>query len=225
MKRILIVEDDKALTKELSIFLHNNGFETGYTDDFSDYGKVTEMIVYGGFDLVLLDIGLPGCDGQFILKEVRRQSDIPVIMITSRDNEVDELLSMNYGADDYVTKPFNTHILIAKIEAVLRRTGTAGANVLKSGSFSLNISECRLIGNDGEQIEITKNEMRILQYLFKNKGRIVSRDELMGYIWDSDDFVDDNTLTVNVTRVREKLACAGAGDAIVTKRGQGYMLR
>ena len=163
-------------------------------------------------------------DGQFLLKSLREKSDIPVIMITSRDNEVDELISMNYGADDYVTKPFNTRILLAKIDAVLRRAG-GSVNVLKGDTYTLNVSESTVEGEGGRCIDLTKNEMRILYYLLKNKGRIVTREELMSYIWDSDEFVDDNTLTVNVTRVREKLEQIGVADAIVTRRGQGYLVK
>ena len=163
-------------------------------------------------------------DGQFLLKSLREKSDIPVIMITSRDNEVDELISMNYGADDYVTKPFNTRILLAKIDAVLRRAG-GSVNVLKGDTYTLNVSESTVEGEGGRCIDLTKNEMRILYYLLKNKGSIVTREELMSYIWDSDEFVDDNTLTVNVTRVREKLEQIGVADAIVTRRGQGYLVK
>ena len=224
MKKIIIAEDDRGLTDELVIFLKNNGYDAEVTGDFSDPETVVAGLAYSGCDLVLLDIGLPGCDGQFLLKRLREKSDIPVIMITSRDNELDELISMNYGADDYVTKPFNTRILLAKIDAVLRRT-KGSINMLKGDTFTLNISESTVEGSGDRRIELTKNEMRILYFLLKNKGKIVSREDLMSYIWDSDEFVDDNTLTVNVTRVREKLEQIGAKDAIVTRRGQGYMVK
>ena len=223
MRKILIVEDDRGLTGELAIFLKNNGYGAEVINDFTDTEAVVGEMAGSGCDLVLLDIGLPGCDGQFLLKSLREKSDIPVIMITSRDNELDELTSMNFGADDYVTKPFNTRILLAKIEAVLRRT-CGSVNVLAGDTFTLNVSESAVEGDSGTRLELTKNEMRILYYLLKNKGRIVPREELMGYIWDSDEFVDDNTLTVNVTRVREKLEKIGAAGAIVTRRGQGYMI-
>ena len=224
MKKIMIAEDDRGLTDELVIFLKNNGYDAEVTGDFNDPETVVAELAYSGCDLVLLDIGLPGCDGQFLLKRLREKSDIPVIMITSRDNELDELISMNYGADDYVTKPFNTRILLAKIDAVLRRT-IGSINMLKGDTFTLNISESTVEGSGDRRIELTKNEMRILYFLLKNKGKIVSREDLMSYIWDSDEFVDDNTLTVNVTRVREKLEQIGAKDAIVTRRGQGYMVK
>lgn len=224
MKKIMIAEDDRGLTGELVIFLKNNGYDAVVTGDFSNPEAVVSEMAGSGCDLVLLDIGLPGCDGQFLLKSLREKSDIPVIMITSRDNEVDELISMNYGADDYVTKPFNTRILLAKIDAVLRRAG-GSVNVLKGDTYILNVSESTVEGEGGRCIDLTKNEMRILYYLLKNKGRIVTREELMSYIWDSDEFVDDNTLTVNVTRVREKLEQIGVTEAIVTRRGQGYLVK
>ncbi len=224
MKKIMIAEDDRGLTGELVIFLKNNGYDTVVTGDFSNPEAVVSEMADSSCDLVLLDIGLPGCDGQFLLKSLREKSDIPVIMITSRDNEVDELISMNYGADDYVTKPFNTRILLAKIDAVLRRAG-GSVNVLKGDTYTLNVSESTVEGEGGRCIDLTKNEMRILYYLLKNKGRIVTREELMSYIWDSDEFVDDNTLTVNVTRVREKLEQIGVTEAIVTRRGQGYLVK
>lgn len=224
MKKIMIAEDDRGLTGELVIFLKNNGYDVVVTGDFSNPEAVVSEMAGSGCDLVLLDIGLPGCDGQFLLKSLREKSDIPVIMITSRDNEVDELISMNYGADDYVTKPFNTRILLAKIDAVLRRA-SGSVNVLKGDTYTLNVSESTVEGEGGRCIDLTKNEMRILYYLLKNKGRIVPREELMSYIWDSDEFVDDNTLTVNVTRVREKLEQIGVTEAIVTRRGQGYLVK
>lgn len=224
MKKIMIAEDDRGLTGELVIFLKNNGYDAVVTGDFSNPEAVVSEMAGSGCDLVLLDIGLPGCDGQFLLKSLREKSDIPVIMITSRDNEVDELISMNYGADDYVTKPFNIRILLAKIDAVLRRAG-GSVNVLKGDTYTLNVSESTVEGEGGRCIDLTKNEMRILYYLLKNKGRIVTREELMSYIWDSDEFVDDNTLTVNVTRVREKLEQIGVTEAIVTRRGQGYLVK
>lgn len=220
----MIAEDDRGLTGELVIFLKNNGYDAVVTGDFSNPEAVVSEMAGSGCDLVLLDIGLPGCDGQFLLKSLREKSDIPVIMITSRDNEVDELISMNYGADDYVTKPFNIRILLAKIDAVLRRAG-GSVNVLKGDTYILNVSESTVEGEGGSCIDLTKNEMRILYYLLKNKGRIVTREELMSYIWDSDEFVDDNTLTVNVTRVREKLEQIGVTEAIVTRRGQGYLVK
>ena len=158
------------------------------------------------------------------LKEIRKVSDVPVIMITSRDNELDELLSMNYGADHYVTKPFNTQILLAKIVAILKRTSNVTEKEqIKCGRFILDISKSR-IEKDGNKIELTGNELKILKYLIKYKGTIVSREDLMNYLWDSEAFIDDNTLTVNITRVRNKLGQLGETNVIETKRGQGYII-
>ena len=147
-------------------------------------------------------------------------------MITSRDSELDELISLNYGADDYITKPFNLQILLAKIATILRRTtvGSSNQNKIDCGDFILNISKS-LIEKEDKKIELTKNELKILHELVQKRGEIVSRDAIMEYLWDSESFIDDNTLTVNVTRLRNKLAELGLKELIETKRGQGYMLK
>ncbi len=147
-------------------------------------------------------------------------------MITSRDSELDELISLNYGADDYITKPFNLQILLAKIATILRRTtaGSSNQNKIDCGEFILNISKS-LIEKDEQKIELTKNELKILHELVQKRGEIVSRDTIMEYLWDSESFIDDNTLTVNVTRLRNKLAELGLKELLETKRGQGYMLK
>ena len=175
-------------------------------------------------DLVLLDINLPKIDGEYVCKEVRKVSSVPIIIITSRDNEIDELLSINYGADHYVTKPFNIQILLAKISSLLRRT-SFGNNIEKidAKDFILNISKS-LIEKDGKEIELTKNEFKILKYLVQKRDKIVSREEIMDYLWESESFIDDNTLTVNITRLRNKLEELSLDKLLQTKRGQGYML-
>lgn len=146
-------------------------------------------------------------------------------MVTSRDNDLDELISLNNGADQYVTKPYNIQILLAKISAILRRTKKLETNQSKInlGSFVLNVSKS-LIESEDTKIELTKNELKILHYLVMNKGKIVSRNEIMDYLWDSESFIDDNTLTVNMTRLRSKLEQMGVVDYIKTKRGQGYII-
>ena len=221
MRKILIVEDDEKLRKELSIFLARNGYDVDGIEQFDD---TLQDILHSDADLVLLDINLPNEDGEYILKELRKESDIPVIMITSRDSEMDELLSMHYGADHYVTKPFNTQILLAKIVAVLKRTSNAlSQDRMNCGSFVLDVSKSRI--EKGEcWVELTANELKIIKCLMKNKGNIVSREEIMNDLWDSDSFIDDNTLTVNMTRIRKKLEEIGLQDMIITKRGQGYIL-
>ena len=222
MHKILIVEDDEKLRKELEIFLNKNGYKAEVLKDFSN---TIEDILNKNADLVLLDINLPNFDGEYILKEIRRVSEVPIIIITSRDSEMDELLSMNYGADHYVTKPFNIQILLAKIASVLRRSTAleTSSNKINCHEFILNISKS-LIEKDDKKIELTKNELKILHFLVQRRGKIVSREEIMEYLWDSESFIDDNTLTVNMTRLRNKLDELGLKQLITTKRGQGYIL-
>ena len=216
MYKILIVEDDEVLRDELKIFLRNNGYEAEVLNKFDN---TVQDILDRKTDLVLLDINLPEVNGEYICKEIRRVSNLPIIIITSRDNEIDELLSINYGADHYVTKPFNIQILLAKISSILRRT-EMGNNVEKidAKDFVLNISKSTT------EIELTKNEFKILKYLVKNRNKIVSREEIMNYLWDSENFIDDNTLTVNITRLRGKLEELGIKELLQTRRGQGYIL-
>ncbi len=223
MNKILIVEDDKKLREELKIFLTKNGFEVTLVEEFVD---VVNQIIVEKADLVLLDINLPYLDGEYILKEVRKVSDVPIIVVTSRESELDELLSLNYGADQYVTKPYNIQILLAKINGLLKRSNHSFANNEKINceEFILNISKS-VIQNGDKQVELTKNELKILSYLVKNKGKIVSRDEIIDNLWDNESFIDDNTLTVNMTRLRGKLDEIGVKNYIETKRGQGYFVK
>ncbi len=174
----------------------------------------------------MLDINLPYIDGEYICKEIRKVSNVPIIIVTSRDNELDELLSINNGADQYITKPYNIQILLAKIERLLQRSNTSQVNQDKidCGEFVLNISKS-IIEKDDKSIELTKNELKILHYLVLNKEKIVSRNEIMDYLWESENFIDDNTLTVNIKRLRNKLEELGLNDVIETKRGQGYILK
>lgn len=223
MQKILIVEDDKKLRKELETFLNKHGFLAKGLEKFDN---TIQDILNENADLILLDINLPYTDGEFVCKEVRKKSDVPIIMVTSRDNEIDELMSLNYGADQYVTKPYNIQILLAKINGLLKRTQKIEKEIEKIDchGFTLNIAE-RVIEKDEQKIELTKNEYTILYYLVKNKGRIVSRDEIMDYLWESEEFIDDNTLSVNVKRLRSKLEELGFVDKIETRRGQGYLLK
>ncbi|MFQ9923236.1 MAG: response regulator transcription factor [Beduini sp.] len=219
MKKILIVEDDDKLANELKIFLDRQGYQAEYLNDLSD---PLQSILNSHSDLVLLDINLPHHDGQFLCKEVRKTSDLPIIIITSKNNELDELISMNYGADDFVTKPFNTQILLARIQAVLKRSQPA-VNQLNYRDFTLDLSRYT-IEREHQELELTKNEFKILYCLLNNQGTIVSREEIMSYLWDSELFVDDNTLTVNINRLRRKLEDIGLKDIITTRRGYGYIL-
>ena len=223
MQRILIVEDDKKLRKELETFLTKHGFIAKGLEKFDN---TIQDILNENADLILLDINLPYTDGEFVCKEVRKTSDVPIIMVTSRDNEIDELISLNYGADQYVTKPYNIQILLAKINGLLKRNKKSDKEMqeIESDGFKLNIAE-RVIKKDDRKIELTKNEYTILYYLCINRGRIVSRDEIMDYLWESEEFIDDNTLSVNVKRLRGKLEELGLVDRIETRRGQGYILK
>jgi len=222
MQKILIVEDDEKLREELEIFLNKNGYKA---ETLKKFNNTIRDILDIQPDLVLLDVNLPFADGEYICREIRRQSTMPIIIITSRDNELDELLCLNYGADHYVTKPFNIQILLAKIGSLLRRTNMLEENSEKidAEDFILNMSKSTI--EKGEKIiELTKNEYKIIKYLLKNRGKIVSRDEIMRYLWDDESFIDDNTLTVNITRLRNKLEELNLKELLVTKRGQGYIL-
>ena len=222
MQKILIVEDDEKLRHELKVFLDKNGFDA---IEFDKFENPVENILNENADLILLDINLPFSDGKFILNEIRKVSDVPIMMITSMNNDIDELISLNYGADHYVTKPFNIQILLAKITGLLKRSNNSNINLEKinCGKFILNISQS-MIEKDDKKVELTKNELRILHFLVKNKNKIVSREDIMEYLWESESFIDDNTLTVNMKRLRNKLEELDLKDLIETKRGQGYIL-
>lgn len=221
MKRILIVEDDMALAQELQYLLISNQYDAQCVGEFND---VAGQIPASQADMVLLDINLPGIDGQSVLRELRKTSDIPVIMVTSKNTEMDEVISMSFGADDFIAKPYNPSILLLHIEAVFKRLGKLDTDKgLTYKKLTLDMARGILCVGDNN-VELTKNEAGILSYLLKHQNTIVTRDELISYLWDSEAFVDDNTLTVNMNRVRKKLSDLGVADAIRTKRGQGYIL-
>ena len=223
MQKILIVEDDEKLRNELEIFLSHQGYQAKCLKKFDN---TIHDILEINPNLILLDINLPGVDGEYICKEIRKQSDMGIIAVTSRDNELDELVSINYGADHYITKPFNIHILLAKINSLLRRTNNSieSKDKIDAKDFILNISNSTIIKDD-KIIDLTKNEYKILKYFIENREKIVSREDIMDVLWENDCFVDDNTLSVNITRLRSKLEELGLKDIIETKRGQGYMLK
>ena len=223
MQKILIIEDDEKLRNELETFLNKNGF---IATSLKKFDNAVEDIQKIQADLLLLDINLPYTDGEFICKEIRKTSNVPIIMVTSRDNEMDELLSLNYGADQYVTKPYNIQILLAKIVGLLKRNQNAGNNPDKidCGSFILNTAG-RIIEKEDKKIELAKNEYKILEYLVLHRQQVISRDEIIDYLWESEEFVDDNTLNVNIKRLRTKLEELGIINQIETRRGQGYILK
>lgn len=220
MKRIMIIEDETTLREELSVLLKNAGYEP---IALTDYSNVSEQMKSAYSDLILLDINLPNVNGETLLQDFRKSSDTPVIMLTSRTTEIDEVLSMSYGADDYITKPYNPTILLLRISAVLKRSAKVGA-VQKYHDVEVSTVKGSLTRNGSEQI-LTKNEMIIFQQLLDRQGEIVTRDELMTALWDNDEFVNDNALSVNVSRLRGKLAELGLPEAIETRKKQGYVLK
>ena len=216
----MIIEDEPALRDELSVLLQNAGYEPIAV---TDYDNVSEQMKVADADLILLDINLPNVNGETLLQDFRKEHDTPVIMLTSRTTEIDEVLSMSYGADDYITKPYNPTILLLRISAVLKRSAKVGA-VQKYHDVEVSTVKGSLIRNGSEQI-LTKNEMIIFQLLLDRQGEIVTRDALMTALWDNDEFVNDNALSVNISRLRGKLAELGLLDAIEKRKKQGYVLK
>lgn len=204
---------------ELVEILENEGYAASYLTDF-EHSK--EEILATGADLILMDINIPGINGRNLLKEIRKESDIPVIMVTSRTSEMDEVLSMSYGADDYITKPYNPTILLLRIAAVLKRM-EGSQNAASYRGAEVNFSKGTIRLGEKEQV-LTKNEMIIFQRLLSSKDKIVSRDEIMTDLWDNEEYVNDNALTVNISRLRTKLSELGLLDAIETRKKQGYRL-
>lgn len=219
MKKIFIVEDDKSICMELVEILENEGYAASYLTDF-EHSK--EKILAARADLILMDINIPGINGRNLLKEIRKELDIPVIMVTSRTSEMDEVLSMSYGADDYITKPYNPTILLLRIAAVLKRM-EGSQNAASYRGAEVNFSKGTIRLGEKEQV-LTKNEMIIFQRLLSSKDKIVSRDEIMTDLWDNEEYVNDNALTVNISRLRTKLSELGLPDAIETRKKQGYRL-
>ena len=217
--RVLIIEDDLEQQRELKRLLTSSGYEAILATDFS---CLLEEVKAVKPQLILMDINLPFISGEIFLKELRKETDIPVIMVTSKNNEADEVLSMSYGADDYITKPYNPTILLLRIEAILKR--------LQKTSEFLTLENMQIFPDRGlikcleKEILLTKNEMLILKILVQNRGKIVSREEIMDDLWNSYEFVDDNTLTVNISRLRAKLAEIGYEGIIQTRKKQGYLL-
>ncbi len=223
MAKIIIIEDTETIRQELATFLNRYGYEVIAPTNFQN---IISIIEKEEPNLILLDINLPVFDGFYICREVRKTSQVPIIVVTSRDSDMDELMSMNLGADDFITKPYNTQILLARINSVLKRVnqGNEGnQEILVYNDLKLNLSNGTINCGDNA-LEITKNELKVLYYLIKNKGNIVSREDLMDYLWKSNLFVDDNTLSVNVTRLRKKLEEIGIKDVIETRRGLGYIM-
>ena len=219
MKKIMIIEDDTIISKELYELLVNAGYEALILKDFLN---AKEEILKSNIDLILLDINIPYQNGEQLLKEIRKESNIPVIMVTSRASETDEILSISYGADDYITKPYSPTILLLRIQNIFKRLDNS-TEVLKYKDLEVSPSRGILSGSNKE-LELTKNEMLIFQHLLNNQNRIVSRDELMTILWNNEEYINDNALTVNISRLRSKLEDFGYPNAIETRKGQGYIL-
>lgn len=222
MYKIFIVEDDPVIASAMADHLKSWGWETRCAENFGDV--LAEFAAFGP-QLVLLDISLPFCNGYHWCSQIRQCSQVPVIFISSAADNLNIVMAMNMGGDDFIAKPFDFDVLTAKVRAMLRRTYEfAGqSRLLEHRGAVLNADDGTLTAG-GQKIPLTRNEQRILQTLLENKGRIVSRDTLMLRLWESDSYVDDNTLTVNVTRLRRKLEQSGLPEFILTKKGSGYLV-
>lgn len=220
MYTILIIEDDEAICKELQMLLEKQGYEAvcwNLQEDIKELVKTLDP------HIILLDINLPQMDGFTICSQLRSFSKVPIIFVTSRNTDMDELCSMQMGGDDFITKPYNTSILLARIAALLKRSYEWKDQNLTHNGVTLDVAMSR-VGYQNNARELTKNEVKILHYMFQHKGEIISREDLIDYLWDNKLFIDDNALSVNVTRIRNKLRELGVEDFIVTRHRQGYQI-
>jgi len=221
--KIMIVEDEKNIREDLQVLLESAMYEVVAAEQFDN---ISEQIVRVQPDLVLLDIKLPGQNGREICQEVRRHTDIPIIFVTSDDDVMAEIKGMLAGGDDYISKPYHPSLLLARIAAVLKRTGRKPEEeqyVLEHRGVKLDIRTYKL-EHQGQQVEVSKNECKLLHYLFRRQGEVVPRLDLIEYLWDNEVFIDDNALSVTVTRIRSKLEEISVTDFIETKRGAGYRI-
>ena len=220
MKKILIVEDDISIRKELKNLLDNAGFNGMILENFEN---AFEQIKKEHPDLILLDINIPKLNGEMLLQKIRKESNVPIIMVTSKNTEADEVLSMSYGADDYITKPYNPTILLLRINAIFKRMENKNDILIY---YDLEVEPKKgIMKNSTEEIILTKNEMIIFTFLLANMGNIVTRDDLMTDLWNNNEYINDNALNVNISRLRAKLKDLGYEDAIETRKGQGYILK
>jgi DNA-binding response OmpR family regulator len=222
--KIMIVEDDPTIREMLCEMIEKWGFETIKADDFTD---VLQLFIRENPGLVLLDINLPSFDGFYWCNKIRGISKAPIIFISSRNTPMDMVMSMNMGGDDFIQKPFNSDVLMAKINALLRRAYSyidTHTSVIEHEGIVLNLKDSE-VSFRGNKIDLTKNEFKILYILMEHKGTIVSREKIMRKLWENESFVDDNTLTVNITRLRKKFDELGKDDFIITKKGQGYIIQ
>ena len=221
MPKIMIIEDDPAIREELTLLLENEGYTTLVIKRFTD---IPAQAAQEHPSLILLDIGLPGKDGFSLCAALRKAVPAPVIFVTSRDAGADEVRALSLGGDDYITKPYSVPVLLARIKAVLRRSGgPEQADLLEAGELRLSLTK-GAVSSGGKAVELSRNELQILACLMVHTGQIVSRADLIDALWDNQIYIDDNTLSVNMTRLRGKLAEIGLPDAIKTRRGMGYQL-
>ena len=222
---IFIIEDDQSLSNEIKLALSKWGYSVGQVNDFEN---ITNEVLDSNPKLILMDINLPSYDGFYWCSQIRNFMKVPIIFISSRDNDMDIIMSINMGGDDYITKPFSPQVLVAKIQAILRRTYSYNndlkSDVIKFKDITLNIVEGKLYFK-GENVDLTKNELKIMNILMSNQEKIVSREEIIEELWDTDEFISENTLTVNVNRLRKKLKSIGLEDVNKKKKGQGYIIR
>lgn len=217
--KIYIIEDEAAIRDELTQLLLKYGYECESSDDFQAIG---DKALISGADLILLDINLPYQDGFQVCRDIRKYSNVPIIILTSRNTDFDELMGLNIGADDFVSKPYNAQVLLARIQKILARTYEVQSNTLLiHKGLTLNVLKATILFN-GQEKELTKNELGILRMLMINKGNIIPRDAIIDELWQSEEFIDENTLNVNIVRLRKKLAEVGLPDYLETKRGLGY---
>ena len=222
MQKIMVIEDDTAIQEELALLLENEGYTPLVVTNFTD---ILGQAVLERPDLILLDIGLPGRDGFSLCAALRKAVSAPIIFVTSRDAGVDEVRALSLGGDDYITKPYSVPVLLARIKAVLRRSSgePEPADTLEAGGLRLSLTK-GVVSANGKTAELTRNELQILACLMAHTGQIVSRADLIDALWDNQIYIDDNTLSVNMTRLRGKLTEIGLPDAIKTRRGMGYQL-
>ncbi len=223
MYKIMIVEDDFTIAEIVKNHLSKWGFETMCVVNFD---KVTEQFLSYDPQLILMDISLPYYSGYHWCSEIRKLSKVPIVFVSSAGDNMNIVMAINMGGDDFITKPFDLNVLLAKVQALLRRTYSFGQNqlnVLEHRGAILNLNDTSL-NYQNQKIDLTKNDFKILQILLENKGKVVSRENIMQRLWESDSFIDDNTLTVNVTRLRKKLEEIGLSQWITTKKGIGYLI-
>ena len=220
MYTILIIEDDEAICRELQMLLQKQGYEAICWNMQED---IRELVKTHDPHIILLDINLPQMDGFTVCSQLRSFSKVPIIFVTSRNTDMDELCSMQMGGDDFITKPYNTSILLARIAALLQRSYEWKDQNLTHHGVLLDVAMSRVEFQNNTR-ELTKNEVKILHYMFQHKGEIIPREDLIDYLWDNKLFIDDNALSVNVTRIRNKLRELGVEDFIVTRHRQGYQI-